>query len=75
LYQAKEATKSQQSERQLRVTQVVVTYKVGDPCYALNLDQDVIATPDGCLPSLSNDLGPAVSTCVWFREVQSGDAT
>ena len=33
--QAKEATKSQQSERQLPVTQVSVTYKVGDPCYAL----------------------------------------
>jgi len=33
--QAKEATKSQKSERQLRVTQVAVTYKVGDPCYAL----------------------------------------
>jgi len=31
----KEATKSQQSERQLPVTQVAVTYKVGDPCYAL----------------------------------------
>ena len=33
--QAKEATKSQQSERQLPVTQVAVTYEVGDPCYAL----------------------------------------
>jgi len=33
--QAKEATKSQQSERQLPVTQVAVTYKVSDPCYAL----------------------------------------
>ena len=33
--QAKEATNSQQSERQLPVTQVSVTYKVGDPCYAL----------------------------------------
>ena len=32
---AKEATKSQQSERQLPVTQVAVTYKVSDPCYAL----------------------------------------
>jgi len=30
--QAKEATKSQQSERHLPVTQVSVTYKVGDPC-------------------------------------------
>jgi len=33
--QANEATKSQQSERQLPVTQKAVTYKVGDPCYAL----------------------------------------
>ena len=33
--QAKEATKSQQSERQLPVTQVAVTCKVGDPYYAL----------------------------------------
>jgi len=33
--QAKEATKSQQSERKLPVTQVAVTYKVGNPCYAL----------------------------------------
>jgi len=33
--QAKEATMSQQSERQLPVTQVAVTYKVSDPCYAL----------------------------------------
>ena len=33
--QAKEATKSQQSERQLPVTQVAVTYKVGNPCYDL----------------------------------------
>ena len=33
--QAKEATKSQRSERQLPVAQVAVTYKVGDPCYAL----------------------------------------
>jgi len=33
--QAKEVTKSQQSERQLPVTQVAVTYKVGDPCYSL----------------------------------------
>jgi len=72
--QAREATKSQQSERQLPVTQVSVAYKVGDPCYAL-LDHDVIATLDGCLPLLSNVLGPAVSTCVWFREIQSGDAT
>jgi len=71
--QAKEATKFQQSERQFPVIQAV-TYKVGDPCYALNLDHNVIATLDGCLPLLSNVLGPAVSTCVWFREVQSGDA-
>jgi len=33
--QAKEATKSLQSECQLPVTQVAATYKVGDPCYAL----------------------------------------
>ena len=33
--QGKEATKSQQSERQLPVTQVGFAYKVGDPCYAL----------------------------------------
>jgi len=33
--QDKEATKSQQSERQLPITQVAVTYKVGDPGYAL----------------------------------------
>jgi len=33
--QAREATKSQQFERQLSVTQVAVTYEVGDPCYAL----------------------------------------
>ena len=33
--QAKEATKSQQSERQLPVTQVALRHKVGDPCYAL----------------------------------------
>ena len=39
------------------------------------LDHDAIANLDGCLPLLSNVLGPAVSTCVWFREVQSGDAT
>ena len=30
-----EATMSQQSERQLPVTQVAITHKVGDPCYAL----------------------------------------
>ena len=75
--QVEEATKSQQSERQLPVTQVAVAYKIGDPCYALyfGLDHDAIAILDGCLPLLSNVLGPAVSTCVWFREVQSGDAT
>ena len=33
--QAKEATKSQQSERQLPVTQIAVTHKVCDPCYTL----------------------------------------
>ena len=33
--QVKEATKSQQSECQLPVTQVAVTYKVSDPCCAL----------------------------------------
>jgi len=33
--QTKEAGKSQQSERQLPVTQVPVMYKVGDRCYAL----------------------------------------
>jgi len=33
--QEKEATKSQQSGRQLPTTQVALTYEVGDPCYAL----------------------------------------
>ena len=65
--QAKEATKSQQSERQLPVTQVAVMYKVGDPCYAHTLDHDTIVILDGCPPLLSNVLEPTVSTCVWFR--------
>jgi len=39
------------------------------------LDQDVIAILDGCLPLLLNVLGPAVSKCMRFQEVQSGDAT
>jgi len=72
--QAKEANKSQQSERQLPVTQVAVTYKVGDPCYALYFGPRRDRDPRWCLPLLSNVLGPTVSTCVWFREVQSGDA-
>jgi len=39
------------------------------------LDHDAIVILDGCLPLLSNVSGAAVSTCVWFREVLSGDAT
>jgi len=39
------------------------------------LDQDGIVILDGRLPLLSDVLGPAVSTCGWFREVQYGDAT
>jgi len=39
------------------------------------LDHDAIMILDGCLPFLSDGLGPAVLTCGWFREVQYGDAT
>jgi len=73
--QAKEATKSQQSERQLPITQVAVTYKVDDPCYALYFGPRRDRDPRWVPAIVVNVLGPAVSTCVWLREVQSGDAT
>ena len=73
--QAKGATKSQQSEHQLPVTQVAATYKVGDSCYALYFGPRRDRDPRWVPAIVVNVLGPAVSTCVWLREVQSGDAT